>query len=196
MARFTCQSSGISQRSYCSTLPSRLAQPPAAAASRVPAEQVPEPVDAPHGIQYADHAYPGAKDVEVDALSFGNTDRFHFCDGSSSDSESKFPTGVNSPSFLESLRINTRIISTSSLSQLHGVVREEVKNMQLCALGSVNISSALHRATVLWKEHADGLPADATGRSAQLTGDARLEWKQVRPFNALGCVPMLCSWCV
>lgn len=170
MARALYPAGGISQRGYCNTFTGRLAQPPAAAASRVPAGQeptsVPEPVDAAHSIHYGGHAFPGAKDIEVDRSSFSNPDRFHFCEGSSSDSDSRFPTGVNSPSFLESLRINTRIISTSSLSQLHVVVREEVKNMQLCALGSVNISSALHRATVLWKEHLEGVAGDRNGRAA------------------------------
>jgi hypothetical protein len=157
MARVLCPASGICQRG--NGLNGRLPQPPAAAASRVPAGQessaVPDGADALHGIQYADHNFSQAKDA-VAQTAHDHSDRFHFCDGNSSDSDCKFPTGVNSPSFLESLRINTRIISSSSLEELHLVVREEVKNMQQCALGSVNVSSALHRAAVLWKEQLGG----------------------------------------
>lgn len=199
--------SGISQRGYCSTLTGRLAQPPAAAASRaVPAGQEPasvpagqEPVDAPHSIQYADHSFPRVKEVEIDTNTFSTHDRFHFCEGRShSETESKFPTGVNSPSFLESLRINTRIVATTSLSQLHVVVREEVKNMQLCALGSVNISSALHRATVLWKEHLDGLSGDSSSPAApQLAQEARAAKKKVcLPFRWIWGVPRCCCWLI
>jgi hypothetical protein len=191
MARVVHPASGLSQRNCCSTLQGRLPQPPAAAASRVPAGQEPasvsEQVDTvPHSIQYADQTFPRGKDVEVESSSFDSIDRFHFCEGSSSDSESRFPTGLNSPSFLESLRINTRIVSTTCLSQLHVVVREEVKNMQQCALGSVNISSALHRATVLWKEHLEGVSADSSTRSApHLTEDARSGRKKVWFFADL-----------
>lgn len=187
MARALYPAGGMSQRGYCNTMIGRLAQPPGAAASRVPAGQepasVPESVvvpETPHGIQYGDHAFPGAKNVEVNRSSFSNPERFHFCEGSPSDFESKFPTGVNSPSFLESLRINTRIVSTSSLSQLHVVVREEVKNMQLCALGSVNISSALHRTTVLWKECLEGVSGEPSSRTApQNSAEVRSVRKKV-----------------
>lgn len=181
MARVMHPVSGFSQRGFCCTVPGRLAEPPAAAASRVPAGQEPSVSgNAPHSIHYADHAFPGATDVKVDMSPFSDPDRFHFCDGENSDADSRFPTGENSPSFLESLRINTRIVATSSLSQLHVVVREEVKNMQQCALGSVNMSSAMHRATVLWKEHLEGLSGEsASGTAPKLTAEAQLERETV-----------------
>jgi hypothetical protein len=77
----------------------------------------------------------------------------------------EYPTGWNSPAFQESLRINNRIIRTESLEDLYHVVSEELDGMLACELGTVNMSSTMYRAAILWrdvKDSAKGLQQDGS----------------------------------
>jgi hypothetical protein len=133
-------------------------QPPSAAASRLPSGQpaTPSQTPVPAGIQYADrkssvdHPEQSLRKEPCVAVHAGP---FHLSGDNPFESQDfRHPTGTNSPDFLESLRINTRLVSVASLEELHMVVLEEVPSIQNCALGSVNVSSALYRVALLWKE--------------------------------------------
>eukprot|EP00892_Ulva_mutabilis_P006854 jgi/Ulvmu1/4540/UM002_0266.1 len=61
-----------------------------------------------------------------------------------------FPTGKDSPSYMESLRINTRLIQAASLQELSFMLNEELPAIEVCELGCVNLSSSFYHATRLW----------------------------------------------
>lgn len=96
--------------------------------------------------------------------------------GSSADAD-RFPTGYDSPTFMESLRINTRLVQAATLSDLECILYEELPAIDACDLGCVNLSTSFYQTTRLWGE-AEG-QTHAAARDSGLA-DVRGEIQRLR----------------